>query len=83
MPPRIPQTRSNSTTVKRQRVSLSGRSRTQAVSNAATKRQANAVETRRRQLMALVLLAHMIAKAKANRRRRPTPKGLGAGLRRK
>ena len=73
MPPR--RNLANTSTVKRQRMSLSGRSRTVAVADAANKRRRDANAARRQQLMALILLAHLASKA--NRRRRPTPKGLG------
>lgn len=74
MPPRTINRR-NTSTVKRPRVSLSGRSRTEAVAAAANKRRRDANAARRQQLMTLMLLAHLASKA--NRRRRPTPKGLG------
>ena len=66
--------RPNSTTVKRQRVSRSGRSRTEAVAAAANKRRRNANAARRQKLLGLLILAHLAARA--NTRSRRVPQGL-------
>jgi hypothetical protein len=81
MPPRH-----NSPTVKRQRVSRSGRSRSEAVAAAASKRRSNASNAAKHKLLGLLILAHLARKAPANTRRRRrspatrrrrAPKGLG------
>lgn len=54
----------NTSTVKRQRVSRSGRSRTVVAANAANKRRRNANSAaRRHKLLGLLILAHLAARS--------------------
>ena len=64
--------RPNSTTVKRQRLSRSGRSRSEAVAAAADKRQRDADAARRHKVLGLMFLVHLGAHANTR-----VPKGLG------
>jgi hypothetical protein len=64
---------SNSPTVKRQRVSRSGRSRSEAVAAAANARRRTAANAaKRHKLLGLLVLAHLASAARANTRPRRT-----------